>query len=35
MSCIKTETGIYELVAEQKITEYANAAKEKYADDKK
>ena len=35
MSGVKTETELYELIPDQKISEYANAAKEKYADDKK
>lgn len=35
MAHIKTETGMYELVSNQKIVSYANSAKEKYPQDKK
>ncbi len=34
MACIKTETGLYEIVSEEQITNYAKAAKEKYPHDK-
>ncbi|HJM79182.1 MAG TPA: archaeal proteasome endopeptidase complex subunit alpha [Nitrosopumilus sp.] len=34
MAHIKTETGLYELVSDEQITNYANTAKEKYPHDK-
>ncbi|MGH1568621.1 MAG: archaeal proteasome endopeptidase complex subunit alpha [Nitrosopumilus sp.] len=35
MACIKKETGLYELVSDEQITKYANAAKEKYPHEQK
>ena len=35
MSYIKKETGLYELVSDEQITKYANAAKEKYPHEQK
>lgn len=35
MSCVKMETGLYELVSDQQIASYAKAAKEKYPHDQK
>jgi proteasome alpha subunit len=35
MACIKKETGLYELVSDEQITNYANAAKEKYPHEQK
>ena len=35
MAHIKTESGLYELVSEEQITNYANAAKEKYPHEQK
>ncbi|MBC8516484.1 MAG: archaeal proteasome endopeptidase complex subunit alpha [Nitrosopumilus sp.] len=35
MACIKKETGLYELVSNEQITKYANAAKEKYPHEQK
>lgn len=34
MACIKEETGLYELVSNDQITQYANTAKERYPSDK-
>ena len=34
MSCIKEETGLYELVSNDQITQYTNTAKERYPSDK-
>lgn len=34
MACIKTETGLYDLVSEEQIQSYAKTAKEKYPHDK-
>ena len=35
MSCVKKDTGLYELVSNEQITKYANAAKERYPHDQK
>ena len=35
MACIKKETGLYELVSDEQITKYADAAKEKYPHEQK
>ena len=35
MACIKKETGLYELVSDEQITKYANAAKERYPHEQK
>ena len=34
MAHIKTETGLYEIVSEEQVTNYANTAKQNYPHDK-